>query len=133
MKLLLDTHVLVWMMGEPKRIGKKSTSLLTDTSNSRYVSSVTVLELSQLVYKAKISLDSSLELWIARAAESLQLLFLDLDVRAARAAYELPAEFHPDPADRLLVAQARNSALTIVTADERILAFPQVSSLDAKK
>lgn len=47
-------------------------------------------------------------------------------------AYRLPGKFHKDPADRLLVATARVHDLTFVTADERILAYRGVRTLDAR-
>ena len=48
-------------------------------------------------------------------------------------AYALPGAFHKDPADRILVATAREHLLTLVTADERILAYDGVETLDARK
>jgi PIN domain nuclease of toxin-antitoxin system len=51
----------------------------------------------------------------------------------AMEAYALPGVFHRDPADRLLVAAARQHGLTLVTADERILAYPHVRSRDARR
>ena len=48
-------------------------------------------------------------------------------------AYALPGSFHRDPADRLLVAAARRSGLTLVTADDRILAYPHVHTQNARR
>ena len=47
--------------------------------------------------------------------------------------YALPGSFHPDPADRLLVATARVHGLTLLTADKRILRYSKVRSMDARK
>jgi PIN domain nuclease of toxin-antitoxin system len=47
-------------------------------------------------------------------------------------AYALPQPFHRDPADRLLAATARRHELTLVTADERILAYPAVATIDVR-
>lgn len=68
-------------------------------------------------------------------AESLRTLLADtvpLTHEIAIAAYGLPGEFHRDPADRMLVATAVVHDLTLVTADERILAYPHALSLDAR-
>ena len=46
-------------------------------------------------------------------------------------AYALPGTFHRDPADRVLVATARRDGLTLVTADDRILAYPHLRTQDA--
>ncbi|MFM9197801.1 MAG: PIN domain-containing protein [Planctomycetia bacterium] len=58
---------------------------------------------------------------------------IDVDHRVAIEAYKLPGRFHKDPADRMLVATARINDLTLVTADERILAYREVRSLDARR
>ena len=51
----------------------------------------------------------------------------------AMEAYALPGRFHRDPADRVLVAAARKNAMTLVTADDRILASPHVRTQDARR
>jgi PIN domain nuclease of toxin-antitoxin system len=47
--------------------------------------------------------------------------------------YALPGAFHRDPADRILVATARRDGLTLVTADDRILAYPHARTQDARR
>ena len=56
-----------------------------------------------------------------------------MDDAVAIEAYALPGRFHADPADRLLVATARVHGLTLVTADKRILKYPEVRVIDARK
>jgi PIN domain nuclease of toxin-antitoxin system len=58
---------------------------------------------------------------------------VELSHAIALAAYRLPAWAHRDPADRILAATARAQGLTLVTADERILAYRAVQSLDARR
>jgi len=65
------------------------------------------------------------------AALAAQTLAMGHDV--AIEAYALPGTFHRDPADRLLVAAARRNGLTLVSADDRILACPHVRTQNARR
>jgi PIN domain nuclease of toxin-antitoxin system len=64
--------------------------------------------------------------------DSLHCSSIELSHEIAAAAYDLPEGLHHDPADRILVATARLLGLTLVTADERILAYPHARVLDAR-
>jgi PIN domain nuclease of toxin-antitoxin system len=71
--------------------------------------------------------------WVSRSLEELRADWLPITVTTAIEAYQLPEPFHRDPADRQIVACARLHELTLVTADERILAWKHVAALDARK
>jgi PIN domain nuclease of toxin-antitoxin system len=81
-----------------------------------------------LVAKRRIQLDRPVEQWvdIALALPGIQLASLEpaIAVRSTR----LPGEFHPDPADRIIVATALENAVPILTPDERIRSYPHVQS-----
>lgn len=57
---------------------------------------------------------------------------LPVDAAVARESNLLPGLFHEDPADRIMIATARVHGLTILTSDEKILAYPHVRSLDTR-
>lgn len=80
-----------------------------------------------------LELKGSLDRWVRSAVDSMEARSIDVDHRVAIEAYKLPGRFHKDPADRMLVATARINDLTLVTADERILAYREVRSLDARR
>ena len=71
--------------------------------------------------------------WVTQSLEALAAETVRITHEVAVEAYALPGKFHKDPADRLLVAAARCHGLTIVSADDRILAYPEVSSHDARR
>ena len=73
-----------------------------------------------LCSKGRLTLDRSFDLWVRDAASPAVIQVLPLDVEVAIAANGLPASFHGDPADRLIVATARVHRLTLATHDRAI-------------
>jgi len=133
MNLLLDTHVLVWALESPEKLESRCRTLLKSTDNTLFVATISAMELAQLVWARKLSFRGTLESWFRRGCESLDVKILDIDLPTALLTYSLPGEFHKDPADRFLVATAIQHGFTLVTADERILAYPSVMARDARK
>ena len=133
MNLLLDTHVFVWALESPEKLGTHCCKLLKSTDNTLFVATISAMELAQLVWAGKMSFRGTLESWFRRGCEALDARILDIDLPTALLMYSLPGEFHKDPADRFLVAAAIQHGLTLVTADERILAYPSVMVIDARK
>jgi predicted nucleic acid-binding protein len=71
--------------------------------------------------------------WVEKSLEDLRADALPVTHQIALEAYRLPAPFHRDPADRQIVACARLHEMTVATADERILAWKHVATVDARK
>ncbi|MCC5843361.1 MAG: type II toxin-antitoxin system VapC family toxin [Verrucomicrobia bacterium] len=132
MDLLLDTHVWIWAHESPDRLGEKTKARLMSSANRRIISSVSTLEIARLVTMDQYRIPCPLNTWIDNSARDLLLTFFDLDHASAREAYALQGDFHADPADRMLVATARVHNLTLLTADERILAYPHARHFDAR-
>ena len=141
MKLLLDTHVWIWSQESPEKLGKEARRLLVDGKSTNHVATVSVLELARLVAAGDIFLNRPLPAWVGdlalawveTAVEELHAEELAMSREIAAEAYALPGEFHRDPADRILVATARRESLTLLTADPRILSYPHVKALDARR
>ena len=133
MNLLLDTHVWVWAVEDPSRLGKRARSALRDRNNERWVCSVSALEIARLVWAGDVVLHIPVEDWVDRSLVDLKADSLPVTLDIAIAAYHLPEPFHRDPADRQIVACARLHELTLLTADERILTWKHVAVLDARK
>ncbi|PIX43317.1 MAG: hypothetical protein COZ57_19465 [Armatimonadetes bacterium CG_4_8_14_3_um_filter_66_20] len=132
-KLLLDTHVWIWSQELPGQLGDQARALLTDEANELYVSPVSSLEVARLLWGGRLTLAGSLRTWLVESLEALGAETASFDHQVAIQAYSLPGEFHRDPADRILVATAMVQTLTLMTADERILEYPHVASVDARK
>ena len=133
MTLLLDTHVWFWSLQSPDKLGRRCRSLIEDPANELVVSTISTVELGQLQAVGRLSFAGTLESWIRRGIGSLGLRTVELTHAIALLAYGLPGTFHRDPADRILVASAIYHGYMLATADERILAYPHVQTLDARR
>lgn len=133
MKLLLDTHVWVWASEETERLGPKMLKLLKDLSSPRAVCPVSTLELARLLWSGDLIFQVPLDEWVQKTIADLRADSLPVTHEIAMEAYRLPEPFHRDPADRMIVACARLHGYTLATADERILDWEHVASVDARK
>ena len=133
MSLLLDTHVWLWSQEVPEKLGPETTTRLTNPQTALHISTISTLEIARLVAMGAIELDGSLRSWVNDTLDALQCSTLEISHEIAVGAYSLPAGFHKDPADRILVSTARLLDLTLLTADAKILAYPHVKSRDARR
>ena len=126
MKLLLDTHIWLWSLHEPGRLGSRVRQELKDHHNEFWLSPVSTWEVLLLNRKGRIRLHGDLSAWLARATAHLREAPLTHEI--VLAAHQLPLP-HPDPADRFLAASAQVLGLTLVTADERLLGLGEIATL----
>lgn len=118
MRLLLDSHVVVWS-AQGVRLPQRVQTALDDGANPLFVSVVGLWELSIKIAQGRLRLPAPPE----AAVEMLEAT--ELPIRHAHLARlrELPF-IHKDPFDRLLVAQAIEEGLTLVTSDETLHRYP---------
>lgn len=118
MKLLLDTHVLLWWLANDASLPKTAAELIADPENVVFVSAVSLWEiwLKQSLGKLRLPVDFE-ERLTAEAFESLPLT-----ASQTREVAVLPW-LHRDPFDRMLLAQARRENLTLLTADEVVARY----------
>jgi PIN domain nuclease of toxin-antitoxin system len=123
--LLLDTQVLLWCLGDPERLSKKARRRIESANEVVFVSVVSAweIEIKRALGKLRVPEDLSQQLTEKRFTE------LALRMQHVGQLGLLPA-LHRDPFDRMLVAQAKEEDLTLVTADEIVRAYP-VKSLAA--
>jgi len=132
MTLLLDTHVWLWAVEAPEKLGRRTKALLVRAGNDRFVSAISALEIARLCLDERVILSISPKMWMEDSARDLRLQQVDVGFAIALEAYSLPDPFHRDPADRVLVATARTYQATLLTADERILAYRHVRTGDCR-
>lgn len=119
MNLLVDTHALLWWLGDSPRLGSEARSAITEPGNAVHVSAATVWEIS--IKSALGKLDVAEADLLTELAKS-HLSPLSISGSHAWAAGRLPRH-HEDPFDRMLVAQAMAESLTIVTHDRRFAGY----------
>ena len=123
--LILDTHVLIWMDEGNPRLGGTSLKYIDESlgAGKLAVASISFWETAMLVQKGRLSMKTEPEIW---RAELLQAGLIEIPLNGAIAirAGQL-AEFHGDPADRMIVATAIENSAELMTADEKILSWRQ--------
>jgi PIN domain nuclease of toxin-antitoxin system len=122
MKLLLDTHVFIWMHGEPERLSERARKLLVDADAELHLSVVVAWELGIKIARERLTLPEPLEEYVMSRARRARMSLLSIDLVHVLEAVSLPLH-HADPFDRMLVAQARAESLTLLTADPWIARY----------
>lgn len=124
--LLLDTHISLWYAeGIPGALSPAVTKQIDQARKQRrvHVSVVSVREIGLLLAKRRIVLSVPLYEWVKAGAALPGLRVRALTTEVAIESAVLPGDPHADPADRFLIAEARVSGLTLVTADRRIIDY----------
>ncbi len=118
-RLLLDTHALVWALSTPRRLPARAAVAIRDPDNDVFVSAVSAWEIAIKSALGKIHADLAV---VVRGAHDAGFEELPITVAHALRLRVLPAH-HRDPFDRLLVAQAIEERLTIVSHDRAIATY----------
>lgn len=132
MKLLLDTHALLWWLADAGPLSPTQIRALerAETANDPIgVSAITLWELAKLSERGRVQFDQSVDVVLEEIEQHPALSVLPLDARVALESTRLGDRFPSDPADQLIVATARVHGLRLVTADERIRRSGSVSVL----
>lgn len=119
MRLLVDTHIFVWMVGEPERLPPAIRDAVVDPNNDVYVSAISVWEIA--IKRALGRLPFPLER-LDEVLSETGIVVLDLTAAHAIAGGDLPRH-HDDPFDRALIAQARVERLTLVSVDHQFTRY----------
>ena len=123
--VLLDTHVWVWLLLGDGRMGKDSRRMLEKAvpDGRLRVSVISVWEVAMLEAKGRLTLAADCESWVREALAAPGVRLAELTPHIAVSSTRLPGVFHGDPADRMLVATARECEAVLLTADQAILQY----------
>ena len=124
--VLLDTHCWIWIQsGAQRRLPPRTIRAIqrASASGSLLLSVISVWEVGVLESKSRIRFRMPCEQWVREALATPGMTLAPLTPEIALASSRLPGPFHGDPADRMLVATARNAGAGIATVDERILDY----------
>jgi PIN domain nuclease of toxin-antitoxin system len=119
-KLLLDTHILLWSLLEPKRLSDKVTLELENPSNEVWISPITTWEIIILAEKGRVDLNDEPIAWMQNVLNSVPFkqAAVNHEVAMQSRLIKLP---HQDPADRFIAASAAVYDLILVTADKYLI------------
>jgi len=122
MKLLLDTHVLLWAAGSPDQLSPDARVMLEDTANELLFSGASLWEIAikRSLGRSDFQVDSRV---LRRGL--LDNGYLELPITSEHAVFiESLPPIHKDPFDRILVAQATVEGITLLTGDVQIAQYP---------
>ena len=122
MRLLLDTHVWLWWNSEPERLSAQALGQISNARNEVFLSAVSVWEMAIKRRLGKLPLPEPVAAYVARRLETDNVIALAVSTGHAAGVEALEA-LHRDPFDRLLIVQARQEGLRLLTADDKVLAY----------
>src|SRR5205807_3391895 len=122
MRLLLDTHVFLWYISGDKRLPEKFRDAISEPQNQVYLSVISIWESLVKHSLGKLPLPAPPDRFLPRQRNRHGIASLPLDEQSVVHLTTLPA-IHRDPFDRILVCQAIEHELTIVTVDDAICAY----------
>lgn len=131
MRLLLDTHVLLFWLSGGQRLSRRQARAVAAASAEEplLVSDISLWEIATLASLGRIRLQRPLRAWLEAAVAPPLVRRISLSPAVAAEVAELPAAFHRDPADRIIVASARTVGATVATMDQRIIDSSLVETL----
>lgn len=123
MKLLLDTHIILWALNDNPKLPNKAKNLIMDAKNDIYYSSASIWEtaIKFMSKPDKIRISGSKLSKLCKAMGYQMLPIEDRHVAALETlVYHNQFQAHNDPFDRILIAQAKADGLNLVTCDSKI-------------
>ena len=121
--ILLDTHIFVWWQDKPEKLSARYTEILDSTTEEIAISAITTWEISMLMLKNRLVLPDPCPIWMRNVAAKSGVILLPLSLEVVEQVHNLPKEFHPDPADRIIAATTLTHKIKLATTDGKMTAY----------
>jgi PIN domain nuclease of toxin-antitoxin system len=129
--ILLDTHVLVWLVAQPERLSRPAASAIrrARASDGLSIAGVTVWELASLFARGTLQIHGTVENTVQNLLIRSAVQVKPITAEIAALATQFPDDYPHDPVDRLIGATARAEGLALVTRDESIRRSPLLKTI----
>jgi PIN domain nuclease of toxin-antitoxin system len=128
MRILLDTHIFLWLVDDDKRLSERYRQIIHNLDHEIFLSVVSIWECVIKYQIGKLDFPSSPETYLPKQRRTHLIKTLTVDENSIAQLVKLPL-LHKDPFDRLIMAQALQHNLTIMTEDKSMLAYPDIRLL----
>ncbi|WP_319422313.1 type II toxin-antitoxin system VapC family toxin [Pleurocapsa sp. FMAR1] len=128
--IVLDTHIFVWLnQNDPRLTNYHRQVIEKEREYGLGISTISLIEIARLVSAERIILPLPIQEWFEIALSQEGIILISITPAIAVEAQTLPGDFHKDPADRIIVATARVSNISVVTVDKKILDYSFVKTI----
>ncbi len=123
--IVVDTHVLIWAVEGDARLGSQARDTIDQAAATTgvHVSAITPWEVAMLVQKGRLSLGREIHAWLEAVLRLPGIHLAPITYTMAIDSVGLPGSFQADPADRLIIATARETGFMLLTSDQAILRY----------
>ncbi len=129
--IVLDTHVWLWWLHNPKELSKQAESAIkqSELKNGILISAISVWEVAVKIQLGKLIIPMDIDRWFVKAKDYPGCRIKPLTPEDAISSTLLPGKFHKDPADRIIIAFARRHGVPLITCDQKIIEYAHVETL----
>lgn len=136
--IVIDTHALIWLVEGDEKLGQKTARLIDQerTQDGVKIATISIWETAMLVDKNRVALSRSVSQWFDLVLTSPGFQLVPISPNIGVDAGSLPGRIHGDPADRLIIATARELGCPIISVDQKILDYAvegHVEAIDARR
>jgi PIN domain nuclease of toxin-antitoxin system len=128
MRILLDTHIFLWFIDGSEKLSDKFRQALQNPNNEKFLSVISIWECVIKYQTGKLDFPSSPETYLPLERRKHLIKSLTVEENSIAQLINLPL-LHRDPFDRLIIAQALQHELVIMTEDRAIQAYPEIKLL----
>jgi PIN domain nuclease of toxin-antitoxin system len=125
MRYLLDTHCLLWAIFNPEKLSKSAREKIKDAENDISVSVVSFWEISLKYALRKLELTNSVPEDLPKITQKMGIEVLPINPHEAASFHKLPRLAHKDPFDRIIIWQAIQKKLTLISSDQEFRQYQQ--------